>query len=73
MKLFALPFFSLFTAFVDARNVAISPNKVGVIAGGQGFAGLVSRQLPDGQEIVFDLSFFEGRITAFDDVTRCYN
>jgi hypothetical protein len=69
MKLFALPFFSLFTAFVDARNVAISPNKVGVIAGGQGFAGLVSRQLPDGQEIVFDLSFFEGRITAFDDVT----
>ena len=68
MKLFVLPLFSLFTAFVNARNVAITPNKVGVVAGGQGFAGLVSRQFPDGQENVFDLSFFEDRITAFDDV-----
>eukprot|EP00978_Attheya_sp_CCMP212_P019356 scaffold54191_cov45-Attheya_sp.AAC.2 len=68
MKLFVLPFFSLFTAFVDARNVAISPNKVAVVAGGEGIAGLVSRQLPDGEENVFDLSFFGGRITAFDDV-----
>jgi hypothetical protein len=68
MKLFVLPFFSLFTAFADARNVAISPNKVAVVAGGQGIAGLVSRQLPDGQENVFDLSIFEGRIVAFDDV-----
>jgi hypothetical protein len=68
MKLFVLPFISLFTAVVDARNVAISPNKVAVVAGGQGFAGLLSRQLPEGQENVFDLSLIEGQITAFDDV-----
>lgn len=68
MKLFVLPFFSLFTECVKARNVAITPNKVGVVAGGQGFAGLVSRQFPDGQDNVFDLSIFEGQITAFDDV-----
>jgi hypothetical protein len=39
-----------------------------VVAGGEGIAGLVSRQLPDGEENVFDLSFFQDRITAFDDV-----
>jgi hypothetical protein len=68
MKLFVLPFFSLFTTVVDARNVAISPNKVAVVADGQGIDGLVSRQLPGGGENVFDLSFFQGRIIAFDDV-----
>jgi hypothetical protein len=66
MKLFVLSLFSL--AFVEASNVAISPTEVAVVAGGQGIAGLVSRQLPDGQEYVFDLSVFLGEITAFDDV-----
>jgi hypothetical protein len=68
MNLFVLPFFSLFTTVADARNVAISPNKVAVVADGQGIDGLVSRQLPGGGENVFDLSFFQGRIIAFDDV-----
>jgi hypothetical protein len=64
MKLgFLICFF--FIAFANGANVVISSNRVAVIAG-EGLGGLVSRQLPDGEEQIF-FAVDQG-ITGFEDV-----
>lgn len=51
---------------VEASNIVITSDEVAIVAG-VGLAGLISRQLPAGEEKVFPLPF-ENKIQEFNDV-----